>query len=107
MVFGLWLGLAIEARYVHFDTRGTTWQRAARYVLGMAGLLALWLGLKLIFPAEPYALGQFFRALRYALLMLWTAVAWPWLWVRLGLGSAETGAGNQPLVGARSGAVSS
>jgi len=90
MFFGLWVGLVIEARYVRFATAGPLWQRALRYLLGMVGVIGLWAGLKAIFPAEPYGAGLALRAVRYALMMLWTAWFWPWLFVRIGLGTRET-----------------
>ena len=64
MTIGLWLGLLGEARYVRFSTTGTLRQRALRYLMGLAGLVGLWAGLKAIFPAEPYLLGAGLRIVR-------------------------------------------
>jgi hypothetical protein len=50
-----------------------------------------WLGLGIVFPREPLALGLILRTLRYALAMFWAMAAWPWLFVRLGLGASEGG----------------
>ncbi len=90
MIFGLWVGLVAEARYVRFATAGPLWQRALRYLLGMVGVVGLWAGLKAIFPAEPYGVGLALRAVRYALMLLWTVWVWPWLFVRSGLGTRAT-----------------
>ncbi len=89
MVFGLWAGLAFESRFVRFSVVGPWWQRAVRFVIGIAGLLIIWMGLKVIFPAEPLALGLALRTLRYALSVLWAIVAWPWIFVRVGLAKSE------------------
>jgi membrane-associated phospholipid phosphatase len=85
MILGVWIGFAIEARFVRFSPTGTLRQRGLRLVIGLLVLLALRFGLKAIFPAEPLAINLAFRALRYTLMVLWVAVGWPWLFVRLGL----------------------
>jgi len=84
MILGAWIGLAVEERRVRFSTAGTFWQRALRLVIGLLILVALRFGLKAIFPDD---LG--FRVFRYALMLLWVALAWPWLFVRLGLAQRE------------------
>jgi membrane-associated phospholipid phosphatase len=89
LVLGVWVGLALEQRHVRFSTSGPAGRRALRYVVGLAGLLAVWLGLRLILPEEPLALGLALRVARYAAAALWAVFAWPWLFVRLGLGEAE------------------
>lgn len=85
MILGIWIGFAAEARFVRFSPAGPLWQRGLRLAIGLIALLALRFGLKAIFPADPLAVNLIFRALRYALMMLWVAVGWPWLFVRLGL----------------------
>jgi membrane-associated phospholipid phosphatase len=92
MVLGLWIGLALEMRLVRFAVAGTFWRRALRYVIGIAGLFVIWMGLRLIFPEQPPALGLVLRVVRYGLAMLWAIVGWPWLFVRLKLGMREEGA---------------
>jgi len=86
LVSGLWIGLALETRYVRFSVSGAVWQRAIRYVVGLVGLFAIWMGLRIIFPQEPMVLGLALRVIRYGLAMLWAIAGWPWLFVRIGLG---------------------
>ncbi len=86
LAFGLWIGLVLETRHVGFSVAGPLWQRALRYLLGVIGLAAIWLGLKILFPEEPLALGLVLRMVRYGLAMLWAIALWPWLFVRMGLG---------------------
>ena len=72
---------------MRFTVAGPWWQRALRYVIGVVGLFAVWMGLRMIFPHEPTALGLALRMVRYALAMLWAMVGWPWLFVRIKLGT--------------------
>ena len=44
LAFGLWTGLVLESRYVRFAVTGPVWQRVLRYVLGVVGLAAIWMG---------------------------------------------------------------
>ena len=70
LAFGLWVGLALETNAVRFTVAGPWWQRSLRYVIGIVGLFAVWMGLRLIFPQEPTTLGLTLRMVRYALAML-------------------------------------
>jgi membrane-associated phospholipid phosphatase len=89
LAFGLWVGLAVENRYVQFTVAGSVWQRALRYVIGVAGLLAVYMGLRAILPQEPLWLGLPLQGMRYGLAMLWAILIWPWLFVRIGLAARE------------------
>jgi membrane-associated phospholipid phosphatase len=89
LLFGLWVGLVWETRRVRFRVAGPLAQRVLRYLLGLIGLIAIWLGLRLIFPAEPPALALPLRMVRYAAAMFWAIALWPWLFVRLGLGRQD------------------
>ncbi len=87
LAFGLWIGLVLETRTVGFSVAGPWWQRTLRYVVGVIGLAAIWLGLRMVFPQEPLVLGLALRMVRYGLAMLWAIALWPWLFVRIGLGT--------------------
>lgn len=87
LAIGLWLGLVLEARYVKFSVAGPPWQRMLRYLVGVAGLLAIWMGLRVLFPQEPLALGLALRVIRYATAMAWAIALWPWVFVKVGLGT--------------------
>lgn len=89
LVFGLWIGLVLETRYVRFSVAGPWWQRLLRYLIGVAGLFAIWMGLRILFPQEPLVLGLALRMVRYGLAMLWAIALWPWLFVRAGLAMRE------------------
>jgi hypothetical protein len=89
VLFGLWSGLAWLNSRGGMDASGTTAQRIYRYLLGVAGVLILYLGLRLVFPSGETAIGQVFRFIRYGLLGAWIAAGAPWLFIRLGLASPE------------------
>ncbi len=82
-LLGMGIGLALETRYVRFDARGVWWKRVLRYVVGVAGLLVLYFGLKILFDDLQPAL--VFRLVRYSLVGLWAALLAPWVFVKTGL----------------------
>jgi membrane-associated phospholipid phosphatase len=92
LALGLWVGLAVESRYVRFSVSGPWWQRVLRYLIGAAVLLAIWMGLGAVFPREPLAPALILRIVRYGLAMLWGILLWPWLFVKIGLGQREAAA---------------
>jgi hypothetical protein len=99
----------LESSRVSFDAGGAIWKRVVRYLIGVAGTVAIWRGLALLFalatpdPEAMLWLVMPLRFVRYALLGLWVAYYAPWLFVRLGLAarSADSATGyalvNNPL----------
>jgi membrane-associated phospholipid phosphatase len=85
MLLGLGAGLALAHRYARFDAGGPWGKRAARFIIGVIGMLLCWRGLALIFPNEPEAIDFVFRYVRYALTVLWAIYLAPWVFVRVGL----------------------
>ncbi len=88
-LLGFGIGMTLESSRVRFRADGPAWQRVARYVLGIAVALAIWGGLRIIFPAEPEWLGLPLRFLRYLLLLLWVTYFAPWVFIRLRLATAD------------------
>lgn len=86
LALGLIAGLALLFK-IGSEARadGDIILRFGRYLLGMAGLLALYVGLGQIFPDEPLVVGYIFRVLRYTLMGIWVAFGAPWLFIRLKL----------------------
>lgn len=82
---GLGIGFIMEASRIYFVVDGSWQKRLLRYALGMAIMLALWLGLGALFPDEPLWLAIPLRLIRYLILGLWAAYYAPWLFVRLNL----------------------
>ncbi len=84
-LFGLAAGAAWMRAQGGFDTSGPLWQRAARYLLGLVGVLVLYMGLGAVFPRGDALLPYLLRFVRYALVGLWIAALAPMLFIRLNL----------------------
>lgn len=86
---GAWFGLAAGGILLHewggFNVKGSSLQLFMRICIGVSGLLAIYLGLKAVFPAGPSNLADACRYLRYALVGLWGAYLAPLLFMRLRL----------------------
>jgi len=90
LAFGMLFALALLVKTgTRLRTDGSLAQRLIRYLLGMVVVMALYLGLKMIFPSEPEALASVFRFLRYAILGIWVVFGAPWLFARLKLVPAD------------------
>ncbi|MCR4407691.1 MAG: phosphatase PAP2 family protein [Anaerolineae bacterium] len=91
-LIGMGIGVALERRLVGFSAWGVWWKRVLRLLLGLVVLLALYFGLKMIFPGVEEAgwwLGLTFRLIRYGLVGLWAGWLAPWLFVITGLAERE------------------
>ena len=82
---GLGLGVILLNQSGGFSARGSVWQRVLRYLAGILGVLALYLGLGSIFPDEIDLLSYSLRFFRYFLIGLWIAYGAPKLftWLKL------------------------
>lgn len=91
-LIGMGIGVALEQRYVGFSAQGVWWKRALRLLLGLVVLLALYLGLKAVFPSMEEAgwwPGLTLRLVRYGLVGLWAGGLAPWLFVVTRLAERE------------------
>jgi membrane-associated phospholipid phosphatase len=85
---GIGVGLALETRYVRFEAGGDLWKRVVRYVLGVAVVFGLRVGLGAAFEGlEPAAV---LRVVHYAIIGLWLGCGAPWLFVLSGLAERQT-----------------
>lgn len=67
-LMGMGVGFVIERHWVCFESKGVWWKRVFRFLLGVAILFGIWLGLRLLFSdVEPAPL---FRSIRYGLVGL-------------------------------------
>lgn len=71
-LFGFAIGAVLLDAWGGFDARRRGWTQAARYLVGLAGLLVLYLGLRLVLPE-----GDVFRYLRYAAVGFWISYGAP------------------------------
>jgi len=86
--FGAVAGHSLMRQYAHFEMDGSALQKVGRYVLGMIGLFAIYLGLDLLFAAfapDNSLAGYILRYVRYTLVSLWAIFAAPWVFIKLRL----------------------
>jgi membrane-associated phospholipid phosphatase len=88
-LFGLLAGQAWIKSRGGFDASGPSEQRAARFLLGLVGIVVFYLGLKAIFPADESLAAYILRYVRYVLLGLWIAAGAPYTFIRLKLAQKE------------------
>ena len=87
VLMGMGAGVALTGRMVPFRADGPLWQRVVRFLVGVVGLLVLYVGLTLVFPAEGESLYFVMRVVRYALVGLWAGLGAPWVFRKLRLTS--------------------
>lgn len=85
VLFGMLAGLAWMNTQGGFNTSGKTWQRIARLIPGILGVLVLYLGLRAIFPSGDAFIPYVFRYIRYALIGFWISAGGPWVFQKLKL----------------------
>jgi membrane-associated phospholipid phosphatase len=84
LIIGLAIGLALESRYVNFETTpkyGEKWRAALRVIIGLILVFVIMFGLSPILPTDVYWL----RAIRYTLGAIFVAFVWPFLFKKLSL----------------------
>jgi membrane-associated phospholipid phosphatase len=82
---GLGLGIILLHQGKGFSAQGSFWQRVLRYLAGLIGVLALYLGLGSIFPDHVDLLSYSLRFLRYFLIGFWISFGAPKLftWLKI------------------------
>jgi hypothetical protein len=68
-----------------WQAAGPVWKRAARYVVGLLGVIVIWYGLGLVFPRGETFIPYVLRFIRYALLGLWVSAGAPLFFTKLKL----------------------
>ncbi|MCL4264588.1 MAG: phosphatase PAP2 family protein [Anaerolineae bacterium] len=89
LLLGFGVGIVLESSRVRFRADGIWWKRVVRYVIGIVVLVAIWAGLRQVFPDEPLAVALPLRIVRYFLVVIWAAYYAPWLFVKLRLAEAD------------------
>ena len=82
---GLGLGIILLQQGEGYSAKGSVWHRVLRYISGLIGVLALYLGLGSIFPDNVDLLSYALRFLRYFLIGFWIAYGAPKLftWLKI------------------------
>jgi hypothetical protein len=86
--FGIVAGYTLMRRYAAFEANGMWAKRIGRYLLGMAGVALLYLGLDVLFgmvATDESALGLALRYIRYGTVTFWAMFGAPWIFLKLRL----------------------
>ena len=85
---GIFFGLAAGAAWIMsiggYQAAGPKGKRAIRYVIGLIGVLILYMGLGAIFPRGDGFIFYLLRFIRYTLIGGWVAGGAPWVFIRFG-----------------------
>jgi hypothetical protein len=87
-LFGTVTGYVLMWNLARFEIKGPGWQRAGRYLVGIAGVLAIYLALDVLFAllaGDETLAGYLLRYIRYAMVTLWATYGAPWLFLRMRL----------------------
>jgi membrane-associated phospholipid phosphatase len=87
-LFGAAAGYVLMRRYARFRVKGAGWQLIVRYLLGVAGVLVIYLGLDALFSllaADESIIGLVLRYIRYCAVTFWAIFGAPWVFLRLKL----------------------
>jgi membrane-associated phospholipid phosphatase len=90
VLFGLALGLVLLNHQGGLDTGGPWWQRLVRYLLGLVGIVVLYIGLKQFLPDGEDFFANLLRYIRYGLVGLWVTWLAPLIFIALRLAKRQT-----------------
>ena len=88
-LFGLFAGLAWTNQYGGFKASGSSKKRFLRYLVGLVGLIIVYIGLKVVFPSGENYIAFLFRYLRYSLLGFWVSGGAPFIFLKLNLADSN------------------
>lgn len=94
-LFGVLAGLPLMKKHANFSTDGSGLQKAGRYILGMIGLFALYIGLDVLFALlapDATLLGYILRFIRYTSVSFWAMFVAPWIFIKIGLAEGQMSA---------------
>ncbi len=80
---GISLAILLEKKYVNFEMPRTLREAIVRYLIGIIGLFAIYIGLKLIIPRESWLYLPLIFC-QYYLMGLWVGFIAPWIFQSLG-----------------------
>ena len=92
--FGSITGYAWMRQYARFRPPKDLAKRVLSYVIGLVGLLLIYLGLDIAFSliaADETILGYTLRFIRYTLVTIWVTFGAPWVFLRTRLAEPEAG----------------
>lgn len=86
---GFGLGSIFADRLAPFSTKGSAAKRGLRFLLGIAGVGAIYGSLRILSPAAGSGLYAIFRFLHFGILGAWVGLGAPWAFIKLGLAEKE------------------
>jgi hypothetical protein len=86
--FGLAAGWIWISRLGGFSTKGAWYKLLLRYILGLIGVLILYLGLGYLLPETETFISYSLRYIQYALIGFWMSGIAPWLFIKIKLASS-------------------
>ncbi|MCI0555544.1 MAG: phosphatase PAP2 family protein [Anaerolineae bacterium] len=90
--FGAITGYALMRQNVHFRPAENWSKRVLSYIIGIIGLVLIYLGLDIAFSmiaADESILGYVLRYIRYALATFWVTLGAPWVFLKAKLAEPE------------------
>ena len=87
-LFGAAAGYVLMRSRLRFQAHGSGWQRVARFLLGIAGVLVIYLSLDMLFGSlaeDESILGLVFRYFRFSAVTFWVVFLAPWVFLKLRL----------------------
>lgn len=78
---GFLAGMQLENKYLNYQTEGRLWQHLLKYVLGLAVLVLLKVGLKSLLAFDAHIADL----IRYSIIGFWLSFAAPFMFCQLGL----------------------
>jgi hypothetical protein len=91
-LFGAVAGLVWKGKYAPFKMEGSAPQKVGRYIVGIVGLFALYLGLDILFglfAPDASLAGYILRYIRYSLVSIWAIFGAPWAFLKLKLAESS------------------
>lgn len=84
-LFGFAVGGVLLLSWGRFDAGGAPWKRIARYVVGLAGVIVVYFGLKAVFIEGDTLMASLLRFVRYAATGFWVSYLAPrvFVWLKL------------------------
>lgn len=100
---GIWVGMLggfviLTETAGYFSAEKGGWRRIVRFLVGLVGILLLYLGLGQLFPSGATFLALALRFLRYTLIGLWVSWLGPLVFAKLGLLAFEGKVESEHLV---------
>jgi hypothetical protein len=83
--FGLATGWIWISRLGGFSIKDETWKLVLRYLVGLVGILILYMGLGLLLNHSESLISYTLKYIQYALIGFWMSGFAPWLFVKLKL----------------------